>query len=191
MSNSNKCRAPSRGGSPSTEAVRGDDVLKLKMSFPSGGEGLEFPAAFVQMIRMIVEEMQYTVMEHIVQRVVERVWVRSMLGDAIGVPIEIATEVLRCKESKIYELLGDGSLRRAPKHGKETQIELASIKELLEAAPPGRKGKRKKGSGGGGGWSNGSGVGLPVGVTSRDTPPPSNAEHPSRAPGEEIRKLSI
>jgi excisionase family DNA binding protein len=158
------------------------------MSFPSGDEGLEDSGSASQMGRATLEPVVYAVLEHIVERAVVRLWVRSMLGDAVGVPIKIAAEVLGCKESKIYELLSNGSLKRVPKHGKETLISLASIKELLEGGPP-KKGRRKKGNGGGGGWSNGSG--LQAGVMSRVTPPSSSAEQPSSSPSEEIRKLTI
>ena len=188
MSGANKCRRPSGAGARPTEMASSDDELKLKMSFPSGDEGQEDSGSSGQMARTTLEPMVYAVLEHIVERAVERLWVRSMLGDAVGVPIKIAAEVLGCKESKIYELLANGSLRRVPKHGKETLISLASIKELLEAGPP-KKGKRKKGNGGGGGWSNGSG--LAAGVMGRVKPPSSSSEQPSHAPGEEIRKLSI
>ncbi|WP_143196018.1 helix-turn-helix domain-containing protein [Archangium sp. Cb G35] len=99
-------------------------------------------------------------MEH----VVERIWVRSILGDAVGVAIKTAAEVLRCKESKIYELLLKGPLRRLLKHGRETLISLASIKELLEVVSP-KRGNREKGNGDGGGCSNGSA--LAAGVASR------------------------
>jgi len=71
-----------------------------------------------------------------------------MLGDAVGVPIKLAAEVLGCKESKIFELLSKGALQRVPRHGKETLISLASLKELL-AGGPSKKGRRKKGSGAG------------------------------------------
>jgi hypothetical protein len=158
------------------------------MSIPSGNEGLEQSVASAEVIRRILEPMVCAVVERAVEQVVERIWVRSVLGDAVGVPIKTAAEVLRCKESKIYELLLKGSLKRLPKHGKETLISLTSIKELLEAVPT-KRGKRKKGNGGGGGWSNGST--LAAGVVSRGTPPPSAAEPPTHAPGEEIRKLSI
>jgi len=184
MSSSNKCRGPSGAESLQAESTSRDDELKLKMSFPSGGEGLEHLVASAELIRRILEPMVHA----LVERVVERMWVRSILGDAIGVPITTAAEVLRCKESKIYELLLKGSLRRVPKHGKETLISLASIKELLEAVPP-KRGKRKKGNGGGGGCSNGSA--LAAGVVGGVAPPRSTAEPPAHAPGEEIRKLSI
>lgn len=184
MSDANRCGRPPRAGARSKEVLGSDDRLKPKMSFPSGDEGLEDSVASAELIQRILESM----VERIVDHVVERIWVRSVLGDAVGVPIKTAAEVLRCKDSKIYELLEKGSLRRLPKHGKETLISLTSIKELLEAVPP-KRGKRKKGNGGGGGWSNGSAVAA--GVVSRGTPPPRTAEPPAHAPGEEIRKLSI
>lgn len=158
------------------------------MSFPSGNEGLDDSVAPGQNGRMTLDPVVYAMLEHIVESAVERVWLRSMLGDAVGVPITRAAEVLGCKESKIYELLSKGLLKRAPKHGKETLISLASLKELLTAGSP-KKGRRKKGDGGGGGWSSGSAA--PAGMTSRVTPVPGSAEPSSEAPGEEIRKLAI
>lgn len=98
MSSSNKCRGPSGAESLLAESTNRDDGLKLKMSVPSGGEGLEHLVASAELIRRILEPMVHA----LVERVVERMWVRSILGDAIGVPINIAAEVLRCKESKIY-----------------------------------------------------------------------------------------
>jgi hypothetical protein len=158
------------------------------MSFPSDDEGLEDSVASEQKVRRTLEPPMRAELERIVELVVERVWVRSMLGDAVGVPVKLAAEVLQCKESKVFELLSKGLLRRVPKHGKQTLISLASIKEWLEPVPP-RKGRRKKGNEGGGGSSNGSS--LAAGVVSRGTPPTSTAEQPAHAPGEEILKLSI
>jgi hypothetical protein len=188
MSDANRCGRPPRAGARSKEVLGSDDGLKPKMSFPSGDEGLEDSVASEQKLRLTLEPAMHAMLERIVESVVERVWVRSMLGDAVGVPIKVAAEVLQCKESKIFELLSKGLLRRVPKHGKQTLISLASIRELLEPLPP-KKGKRKKGNGGGGGCSNGSA--LVAGGASRGTPPPSTAEQPAHAPGEEILKLSI
>jgi hypothetical protein len=165
-----------------------DDGLKPKMSFPSDDEGLEDSVASEQKVRRTLEPAMRAELERIVELVVERVWVRSVLGDAVGVPVKLAAEVLQCKESKVFELLSKGLLRRVPKHGKQTLISLASIKELLEPVPP-KKGKRKKGNEGGGGSSNGSA--LAAGVVNRGTPPTSTAEQPAHASGEEILKLSI
>jgi hypothetical protein len=188
MSGANKCRRPSGAGTRSTETAGSDDGLKPKMSFPSGDEGLKDSEASARMARATLEPMVYAVLEHIVERAVARLWIRSMLGDAVGVPIKLAAEVLGCKESKIFELLSKGALQRVPRLGKETLISLASLKDLL-AGGPSKKGRRKKGSGGGGGWSNGSA--LPAGMTSRVTPVSSSKDQKPHAPGEEIRKLAI
>ena len=188
MSDANRCGRPPRAGARSTEMLGSDDGLNPKMSFPSGDEGLEDSVASEQKVRRTLEPAMRAELERIVEIVVERVWVRSMLGDVVGVPVKVAAEVLQCKESKIFELLSKGLLRRVPKHGKQTLISLASIKELLEPVPP-KRAKRKKANEGGGGSSNGSA--LAAGVVNRGMPPPSTAEQPAHAPGEEILKLSI
>jgi hypothetical protein len=52
------------------------------------------------------------------------------LGPAVT--IERAREILQCSKSRVYELLGEGRLVRAPKYGKKTQVTTTSVYRALE-----------------------------------------------------------
>jgi excisionase family DNA binding protein len=52
--------------------------------------------------------------------------------DGPTITIERAAELLHCSRSRVFELLADGRIQRAPKFGKRTTIVTASVLECLE-----------------------------------------------------------
>lgn len=55
------------------------------------------------------------------------------------VSVEQAGEILGCKRSKIFELLAEGKLQRAPRIGRSLRIFRDSVDQLLRPAPKRRR----------------------------------------------------
>ncbi|GHG91513.1 hypothetical protein GCM10012319_52410 [Comamonas sp. KCTC 72670] len=47
--------------------------------------------------------------------------------DGPAVTIERAAELLHCKRTRVFELIAEGRLKRAPKLGKKTTVRLDSV----------------------------------------------------------------
>lgn len=60
----------------------------------------------------------------------------DVTAPALVLTIEEAALALHCKRNRIFELLSDGVLTRAPKYGKRTLITAASVHAALEYVPP-------------------------------------------------------
>lgn len=55
--------------------------------------------------------------------------------------VEQVGELLGCKRSKVFELLADGTLERAPRYGRELRIYKASVERAL--APKTAKARKR------------------------------------------------
>ncbi|QSQ10776.1 hypothetical protein [Myxococcus landrumensis] len=47
--------------------------------------------------------------------------------DGPSITVERAAELLQCKRTRVFELLAEGRLKRAPKFGKKTTVILESV----------------------------------------------------------------
>jgi excisionase family DNA binding protein len=53
-----------------------------------------------------------------------------------------AAEMLGCKRSRVFQLLADGTLERAPRYGREIRIYEESVKRALQPKPVARRKQR-------------------------------------------------
>lgn len=69
--------------------------------------------------------------------------------DGPAVTVERAAELLQCKRTRVFELLAEGRLKRAPKFGRKTTVRLDSVLTCLEvprvASAGGARSPRSKG----------------------------------------------
>lgn len=61
--------------------------------------------------------------------------------------IEAVCERLGCKRRRVFQLLADGTLERAPRFGRSLRIYAASVDRAL-APPEPKKGRKKRASAG-------------------------------------------
>lgn len=62
------------------------------------------------------------------------------------VSVEAVCEILGCKRRRVFQLLADGTLERAPKFGRSLRIYRASVDRAL--SPPAPRARRARGRAG-------------------------------------------
>lgn len=58
------------------------------------------------------------------------------------ISVERAAEMLGCKRRRVFQLLADGTLERAPRYGRELRIYTASVERALQPLPVNRRKQR-------------------------------------------------
>lgn len=65
------------------------------------------------------------------------------MSDGPTITVARAAELLHCGRARVFELLADGTLERAPRFGRGTTIVTASVHRAL-ALGPRRPGRRRR-----------------------------------------------
>jgi excisionase family DNA binding protein len=61
----------------------------------------------------------------------------------VVVSVEQVCEMLGCKRRRVFQLLSDGTLERAPRYGRQIRIYRASVERALMPRAPERARKRR------------------------------------------------
>ncbi len=64
--------------------------------------------------------------------------------------VEQVGELLGCSRSRVFQLLNDGTLERAPRYGRGLRIFRASVERALQPKP--RKGRKRRAAPSPAGW---------------------------------------
>lgn len=57
--------------------------------------------------------------------------------------VEAVAEILGCKRRRVFELLADGTLERAPRFGRQLRVFAASVDRALTPTPAKRRAARR------------------------------------------------
>lgn len=60
--------------------------------------------------------------------------------------VEAVAEILGCKRRRVFELLADGTLERAPRFGRALRVFAASVDRALTPTPAKRRAARRSGA---------------------------------------------
>jgi hypothetical protein len=120
----------------------------------------------------------------IIRREIQALRAQDVARNSTSVTLESAMAMLGCKRSKVFDLLDQGLLTRAPRVGRSVLVTVASIEALSVKKPTPKRGKRSREPGRRAALVNRR-------IHSRSLKCEKNADAAKQDPGALIRKINV